>query len=378
MYSIAMSRRINESGFAARLVENGQLSPAELATRTTTKMMHQCFVIRLLGTLGLTTACGGSDGGTDQRPSETLEIRAVTVEPEASPEGNALRFFKTELERSSGGSIAVRAIAADGQSDQGNIQRVTSGSIEMTIVQARNWDEFGVTSMQALQTPFLITTDAAAAAATGGDVANQLMSGLPTKGVDGLALWPVDLRHPVSFGEPLLSPDDFKGIQVRIVGSTITKNVIQALGAEPVAEFDDSVQGAESAYDRAYSLPGPGTFSGNVTFYPRVDVFVINSAILKGLTPAQQTAVRSAAEATRKSVVDGIIADAEQAQTYCSDEDGSVALASETQLAAFIDVLGPIEASIAENALSKNLIATIRTKTMGLPAADPTVACGKP
>jgi len=332
----------------------------------------------VLGTLGLATACGGSDGGADQHPAETLEIRAVTVEPAASPEGNALRFFKTELERSSGGSIAVRALAGDGQSDQGNIQRVTSGSIEMAIVQARNWDEFGVTSMQALQTPFLLTTDAAAATVTGGDVAEQLMSGLPSKGVDGLALWPIDLRHPVSFGEPLLSPDDFKGIKVRIVGSTITKNVIQALGAEAVAEFDDSVQGAESAYDRAYSLPGPGTFSGNVTFYPRVDVFVINSALFNGLTPAQQAAVRSAAEATRKSVIVGIIADAEQAQTYCSDDGGSVALASETQLAAFVDALRPIEATIAQNALSKSLIATIRAQTEDLPAADPTVACGEP
>jgi TRAP-type C4-dicarboxylate transport system substrate-binding protein len=341
-------------------------------------MMHQCFVVVGLGALGLTTACGGSDGGTDQRPPDTLEIRAATVEPAASPEGNALRFFKTELERSSGGSITVHPLAGDGQGDQENIQRVTSGSIEMTVVQARNWDELGVTSMQALQTPFLLTTDAAAAAATGGDLANQLMSGLPAKGADGLALWPIDLRHPVSFGEPLLSPDDFKGIKVRIVGSTITKNVIEALGAEAVAEFDDSVQGAESAYDRAYSLPGPGTFSGNVTFYPRVDVLVINSAFLKSLTPAQQAAVRSAADATRKSVIDGIVADAEQAQTYCSDEDGSVALASETQLAAFIDALLPIEATIAENALAKDLIATIRAQTKDLPVAVPTVACGKP
>ncbi|HEY0464558.1 MAG TPA: TRAP transporter substrate-binding protein DctP [Polyangiaceae bacterium] len=352
------------------------MSPAERSN--VTRIIDQGFVIAVLGTLGLTTACGGSDGGPNQDHAGTLEIRAVTVEPAASPEGNAVRFFKTELERTSGGAIAVHALAADGPSDQGNIERVSSGSIEMTVVQARNWDEFGVTSMQALQTPFLITTDTAAVAATGGDAAKELMSGLSSKGVEGLALWPIDLRHPVSFGEPLLSPDDFKGIRVRIIGSTITKNVIQALGAEPVAEFDDSVQGAESAYDRAYSLPGPGTFSGNVTFYPRVDVFVINSAFLKSLTPAQQAAVRSAAEATRKSVVDGIVADAEQAQTYCSDDGGSVALASETQLAAFSDALRPIEATIAENALSKKLIATIRTQTLSLPAAEPTVACGQP
>ncbi len=49
------------------------------------------------------------------------------------------------------------------------------------------------------------------------------MSGLTAKGVDGLALWAIDFRHPVSFGEPFLSLADFKGAKIRIVGSTVTE-----------------------------------------------------------------------------------------------------------------------------------------------------------
>jgi len=77
-------------------------------------------------------------------------------------------------------------------------------------------------------------------------------------------------------------------------------------------------------------------------------------------------------------VVGSIANDAEQAQTYCANEDGSVALASEAQLAAFADALRPVEATIAMDAMSKQLIAQIRAQAKDLPGAVPTVACGNP
>ena len=65
------------------------------------------------------------------------------------------------------------------------------------------------------------------------------------------------------------SPKDIAGHQIRIIGSTINEDVVKALGGTPVGEYEDGVAGGESAFDRAYSLPEPGTFTGNVTLYPK-------------------------------------------------------------------------------------------------------------
>ncbi len=304
-------------------------------------------------------------------------FRLVTVEPADSPEGKAVAFFADEVKRLSGGSVTVESASEDGENDQHNIQRVTSGDIAMAIVQARNWDDFGVTTLQALEAPFVITSDALAVDATSGDLAADLMAGLADKGVEGLGLWPIDLRHPVSFGKPFLRPADMNGAKIRIVGSRVTEDVIYALGAKPLrgGEIDDSeFDGAESAFDRAYSLPKAGTFTGNVTFYPRVDLFFVSKKALDRLSPEQRAAVRSGAEATRKYVVDSIVSDVAQAKIYCDQAGGSVALADEAGMQAFASALAPVVADLEQNATTKRLVERIRALQKPEPG-EPINAC---
>ena len=145
----------------------------------------------------------------------SVTLRLATVEALGSPEAQAIAFFAGEVKRLSGGTVLVSPLIESADRDAENIEAVTSGAIEMIITQARNWDEFGVTSMQALQTPFLITSSALGVRPRP-VTRDELIGGLHSKGVDGLALWPTDLRHPVSFGAPLVSPADFKGIEFRI------------------------------------------------------------------------------------------------------------------------------------------------------------------
>ena len=310
------------------------------------------------------------------RPAAAV-IRIASVESEETPEGQAITTFADELTKRTGGSITVLPIfeTAEG-GDPANIDGVHSGLIDMAIVQARAWDEYDVTSMQALQTPFLLGTEDAAVAATSGTFAPRLTAGLDDQDVVGLMLWPIDLRHFVSFKKPYLDPKDLAGERVRIIGSTINQQVVTTLGATPVGDYGDGATGGESAFDRAYSLPGPGTFTGNVTLYPRIDLMFISRSTFDGLTPAQQTAVREAADATREILVKDIVPDAVQAQGYCRDEHGSVAIASADQVKAFQTALAPVEATIVANPVSKSLVADLRAMVKDLPAGAPVEACG--
>ena len=89
-----------------------------------------------------------------------------------------------------------------------------SSDVDLAVVPVRTWSDAGVTSLQALQAPFLIDNDALLTAVTGDDALVQpLLDGMQEQGLVGLAVWPEGLRHPLAFeqnGAPLLSPDDFK------------------------------------------------------------------------------------------------------------------------------------------------------------------------
>ena len=120
--------------------------------------------------------------------SHTVTLELASSESSQSPEATAIDYFASEVARRSGGAVTIVAKAESGDSDQDNIARVTSGQLAMAMVATRSWDDLGVTSMQALETPFLITTQGLAVAATSGDLAEVLMSGLAAKKVRGLAL----------------------------------------------------------------------------------------------------------------------------------------------------------------------------------------------
>ena len=339
----------------------------------------------------VTSGCAGPRAptivptGTPAGSEAPVTLRVANGEGAGSPESDAVLYFADEVARASGGSVTVEPID-DEQADVDNDNRVASGEIDAAITQARSWDALDVTSLQALQTPFLVTNETIAASATDGDLAARLMGGLTDKGVDGLALWPIDFRHPVSFGEPFLSLADFKGAQIRIVGSTITEDVMRALGAEAVRPEGDwldkikdgTIKGAESAFDRVGTLPKIGTATGNVTFYPRVDAFFINHAAFAALSAAQQTAVREAAAATRQHVIDGIVPDATQAAAYCSENGGTVVLASDADLAAMAAALEPVRTKLEGDPLTKQLIADIAKVAAGVAAPASVSACAPP
>ena len=110
--------------------------------------------------------------------------------------------------------------------------------------------QLGVSTLQALTTPFLITQDKVAAEVVQGDLAGRLMSGLDEVGVEGLALYPEGLRHPFGYERPLRGPRDYVGGTIRAAYSHTTYEMFEALGATAVDDEPDPTTqaGAESSY----------------------------------------------------------------------------------------------------------------------------------
>jgi TRAP-type C4-dicarboxylate transport system substrate-binding protein len=318
-----------------------------------------------------------------------VHLKVGTIESDTSPAAQALATFADEVTRSTGGQVVVDVrtqAVSDVSSKEEHIlvTRLKSGDFDLALIPTRAWGAEGVTSFHATMAPFLIDSDPLAAAVAQDPIAATMLEGLTGLQLQGLAMWPEDLRHPVSFGTPFLSPSAFKGVAIRALPSDVTTSVIAAFGGHAVevtgdafgnAVADGSIGGAESGFLNAASLPIPGTYTVNVTFFPRMDVLVTRPGVLTGLTGSQRDAILAAAQSTTQQVIGTHPTDAARAQTYCAT-GGHAAVANAAQLAAFRAAAKPVMDGLLREAQTKTLVDRISEIKASLPAPDPGAACG--
>jgi TRAP-type C4-dicarboxylate transport system substrate-binding protein len=289
----------------------------------------------------------------------------------------------------SGGSVVVEPLWDAGAETAQGFERgvahlVVDGGADLGLAAGRAWDDAGVSALTALQAPFLITTDALAEAVATSAVADTLLASLGATGVTGLAMWPEDLRHPVAFEPcvaPLTDPAQFQGLTVRAIASSVTTDLLSALGAThtSVDDFDPlveacEIQAAESGLRQGQSLPGKPTFTGDVTFFPKMQVLVANGDALARLTPAQQDAIRQAAIVARDQAITEHPSDAEAAAAWCTD-GGRVVLAGPDGVAAFEAAAGPVLEGLAEDPIVAVAIDGIRALRDTITPEPPAAAC---
>lgn len=336
--------------------------------------------------LGL-TACGGSEGGGDKAGAEEerVTLRIGTDDDQGRPGADAIREFAGQVEELSEGKIVIEPVwkaAGEGVRnwDQRVARMVVAGDLDMGMIPARAWDTEGVTSLRALHAPFLVDSNALVEEIVTSDLAEEMLSGLDRAGVVGLALLPENLRHPFSFEQPLLSPEDYAGKGFRAPRSDVVYATLEALGARPddlngdefqTAITRGQVAGAESAFALAQYLPLPPIATGNVTLFPKVNSLVIGSDVFESLTDDQRAILDEAAGRALDQVVGNTTSDRDAAKEYCQ-LGGGVVLASAADLAALEVAVEPVYAQLEQDGETKSLIAEMRALKQRLPDANDT------
>jgi TRAP-type C4-dicarboxylate transport system substrate-binding protein len=184
---------------------------------------------------------------------DPVALRLAISDGIGRPSQTAVDTFVEQVATLSGGSITVDPVYDAGNDtpegfEVGVAGLVERGDIDLGMVASRAWDLAGVTSLQALQAPFLITDDALAAAVASGPIADDLLGGMAEAGVTGLALWPEDLRHPFSFvaDKPLVTPEDFAGKTILAQPSALSRSLVAALGAKVFADDMDRADAVDA------------------------------------------------------------------------------------------------------------------------------------
>jgi TRAP-type C4-dicarboxylate transport system substrate-binding protein len=329
----------------------------------------------------LLAACTGSADGSPAKAGGAGEPRVLSMGTDDFPDRAAaeqVEEFAREVERLSDGELRIEPVwrAGDGDAewDQVVARKVVDGRLDLGNVPSRAWDTEGVTSLRALNAPFLITTDELLDAVVTSDLADDMLAGLDEVGIVGLALVPEGLRHPFGFAQPLLGPEDYRDGQVRAPHSATTRAMFEAFGATTTgADTDVAAQvGMESAY--ALDVEGPAT--GNVTYFPKVGTLVVNGEVFAGLPERHQEVLVEAAARVRDRAIETRPSDAEQAATFC-EAGGTIVLAEESALAALAAAAEPVYAELEADPRTAAQIESIRTLQRDLGTGATTAAtCG--
>jgi len=183
---------------------------------------------------------------------------------------------------------------------------IRQGVIDMAIGSTINWSP-QVKELNLFSLPFLMPDYAAIDALTQGEVGKHIFATLDKSGVVPLAWGENGFREITNSKHEIRTPDNLKGLKIRVVGSPLFLDTFTALGANPTqmswadaqpALASGAVDGQENPMSIFTAAKLQNVGQKYVTMWHYVAdplVFVVNKDVWASWTPADQAIVRQAA-----------------------------------------------------------------------------------
>jgi TRAP-type transport system periplasmic protein len=224
-----------------------------------------------------------------------------------------------------------------------------------------------VPEMSVFDIPFLFRDEAHAKAVMQGPVVSKIAPGFASKGLVLLAFGKQGFRHMTNSKRPIRTPEDIKGLSIRVIPNETYKMAFQALGAQVVpmdfplvygALKDGRLDGEENpltviSNSRFFEVQKHLTMTGH--FFSPV-AFVANRAMFEKLEPADQEALIAAAKAGAETTWQAQV-DAAKLEEM---RGAGMQVIDKVDRQAFVDAVKPLDPEF-EKRFGKELIAAIRS-----------------
>jgi hypothetical protein len=151
--------------------------------------------------------------------------------------------------------------------------------------------------------------------------------------------------------------------------------MFEALGATTSDDDPDDTTmiGAESSF----RLSPAGVATGNVTFFPKINVLTAGSGVKNKLTAGQWAELSAAATATGQWAIANQPTDRAAAQTFCS-EGGKIAAAGPAQIETLVAGTRSVVRDLRQDPATAAVIDAIAAMKKTDPGTAPVTSCGKP
>ncbi len=264
----------------------------------------------LLGLAAAATALGMFSTGAMAQAAYKPEYKMSLVLAPPTPWGQAGQIWANLVKERTQGRINIKLYPGVSliQGDQTReFSALRQGVIDMAVGSTINWSP-QVKQLNLFSLPFLMPDYAAVDALTQGEVGRELFKTIEKAGVVPLAWGENGYREITNSKRPIRSPEDLKGMKIRVVGSPLFADMFTALGANPTqmswadaqpALASGAVDGQENPMFLFTVLKMQNVGQKFMTTWGYVAdplIFVVNKDIWASWTPADQAIVRQAAQ----------------------------------------------------------------------------------
>jgi tripartite ATP-independent transporter DctP family solute receptor len=217
-----------------------------------------------------------------------------------------MAFMAERLKELSGGRMSIQ-IYPSGQlgSEQQCVELVQIGSLAMTKVSAAVMESFS-TDYKVLGLPYLFRSKEHAFKVLDGKIGRDILLSTEKVWIRGLCFYDAGSRSFYTVSRPIHTPDDLKGLKIRVMKSKTALEMVRAMGGSPTplswGELYTALQ--SGVVDGAENNP-PSFYTSHhyeVCKYYTLDehtsvpdVLIINDKIWKKLSPQEQQWLQQAA-----------------------------------------------------------------------------------
>jgi len=225
----------------------------------------------------------------------------------AHPVHKAMEFMKQRIEELSGGEVTVDIYPSSVLGSETQcIEQLQNGSLAMTKTSAAAMENF-IPAMSVYGLPYVFRDSDHYWNVLNGDVGKRLLKQGEAKFLRGLCYYDGGSRNFYTKETPIRTPDDLKGLKIRVMNSKTAIDMVKAMGGSPTpiawgelysALAQGTVDGAENnppsfTSNKHYEVCKHFTLDGH-TRIP--DMLLISSKIWKKLDPQVQAWVQQAAD----------------------------------------------------------------------------------
>lgn len=179
--------------------------------------------------------------------ADPIVIKFSHVVAPDTPKGKAAEKFKTLAEEKTNGAVKVEVYPNSTlYKDKEEMEALQMGAVQMLAPSLAKFGPLGVKDFEVFDLPYIFRGYDDLHKVTKGEVGASLLAKLEPKGVKGLAYWDNGFKV-MSANKPLKTPDDFKGLKMRIQSSKVIEAQMRALGANPqVMPFSETYQALQT------------------------------------------------------------------------------------------------------------------------------------
>ena len=164
---------------------------------------------------------------------EPIIIKFSHVVAPDAPKGKAALFFRELAEKYTNGRVKVEVYPNSSlYKDKEELEALQLGSVQLLAPSIAKFSPLGVREFDIFDLPFLLSDEARARQMMASPMMADLNKRLEAKGVEPLAYWD-NGAHNYTANRPLVLPEDFRGLKMRIQGGKVQDAVARELGAIP-------------------------------------------------------------------------------------------------------------------------------------------------